>query len=119
MHFIHQFQCFEEFLHKLALIFQKIVFFQNFDRSNLFFDQLKLQLKNFGLVLCVLIDQTYFSINRKSYKEFFKSDFHVFKLTFQKVFKTFSFYTSWSRLQSNFFVVFLHSFCKGFLSQGQ
>ena len=45
MHFIHQIQCFEEFLHKIALIFQKFVFFQNFDRSNLFFNQSKLRLK--------------------------------------------------------------------------
>ena len=69
------------------LCFSKNWFFQDFNRSNLFldqsklrlkfmlgsvcFDQSKLQLKILGLVLCVSIDRTYFSINQKSYREFF------------------------------------------------
>ena len=46
MHFIHKIQCFEEFLHKIAFFFSKICFFENFNRSNLFFNQSKLQLKS-------------------------------------------------------------------------
>ena len=45
--FIHYIQRFEEFFQKTRLFFSKILFFQNFSWSNLFFDQSKLHLKFF------------------------------------------------------------------------
>ena len=64
------FQCFEERLLKILLIF-KNSFFYNFDRSSLFFDQSKLCLKIFSESLFVSIDQNCFSINRTSWIRFF------------------------------------------------
>ena len=82
--FMHKIQCFDEFLHKLALFFNFFFFLKNFDRSNLFLDWSKLRLKfwsasiyfnrcsiGVGSIEAFLIDRTYFSINRKSYWDFF------------------------------------------------
>ena len=134
MHFILKIQCFEGFLHKTSLFFFfKNLLFLKFRLIEPIFQSNKIAIKNFGHPLSVLIDARLILVQSKHFrsikpnfwsienriKSFFKSDFHVFKLTFQKVFKTFSLYTTRSRLQSNFFVVFLHSFCKVFLSQGR
>ena len=67
-------------------VFFFVFFPLNFDRSNLFFDQSKLRLKfwsasvyfdrcsiDVGSIEAFSIDQTYFSINQKSYREFFKN----------------------------------------------
>ena len=61
-----------------------------FDWLNLFFNQSKLQLKLLGLVLCVSIDQTYFSINWKSYRDFLKHLILTCSNTFSKSFQTLS-----------------------------
>ena len=68
------------------LCFSKNCFFQNFDRLNLFLNQLKFWLKFWLASVCFdwcsidagsfeafSINWTYFSINRKSYREFFKN----------------------------------------------
>ena len=130
MHFIHQFKFFEEFLHKLALIFQKIFFFQNLDRSNLFFDQSKLRLKIFGQPLSVSIDARLILDQSKNFQSiepkfrsienriesFFKNLILTCSTYFSKSFLTLSLSLfDQSRLQSNFFVVFLQFFCKVFL----
>ena len=87
-----------------------------FDQSKLFFDQSKLKLKILGLVLCVSIDRTYFSINRKSYREFFLKTFvpHMF-FTIQTFPKHVLSLFDRSKNPSKFFVVFLQKFCKVFL----
>ena len=98
MHFVHQFQCFEVFLKcVMFFFFQKTVFSQKFSEP-----------------LSVSIDPICFSINRNCFKIFKeasvcfdqsklifdqskivnqvfkkKSEFDLFKLTFQKVFQTF------------------------------
>ena len=97
--------------------FQKILVSSvYFDRSNLFFDQSKLQLKILGLVLCVSIDQTYFSINQKSYREFFLKTFvpHMF-FTIQTFPKHVISLFDRSKTPSKIFVIFLQKFCKVFL----
>ena len=132
MHFILKIQCFKEFLHKTGSFFQNF-FFPEFRSIKPVFRSIEIAIKNFGQPLSVSINAQLILVQSKHFrsikpnfrlienhiKSFFKSDFHVFKLTFQKVFKTFSLYTTRSRLQSIFFVVFLHFFCKVFLSQGR
>ena len=123
-----KFNAFRSFCIKLLWI-SKFCFFQNFDWPNLFLDQSKLRLKiwstsvcfdrcliNVGLVEAFSIYRTLFSINRKSYREFFKN------LSFSRVqtlFKTFSLSIRSVKASNQFFVVFIRSFCKVFLSQGR
>ena len=101
----------------ILLWFSKNYFFQNFDRSKVFFDRSKLWLKILGLVLCVSIDRTYFSINQKLYREFFlKKTFvpHVF-FSIQTFPKHVLSLFDWSKNPSKFFVIFLQNFCMVFL----
>ena len=59
-----------------CFIFQEtffFFFFSEFLPIESVFWLIKIAIKSFGLALCVLIDRTYFSINRKSYREFFKN----------------------------------------------
>ena len=105
MHFIHNIQCFEEFLHKTSLFFQNFVFFQNFDRLNLF-RSIEIVIKNFGHPLSVLInarlilDQSkhfrsiepnFWSIKNRM-ESFLTLDSHVFKHYFKKFSNSFSLY---------------------------
>ena len=109
MHFIHKIQCFEEFLHNLVLFFKKKkkknCFFKNFNRSNLFLDRSKLWLKLWFGSVCFnrsWINQKWFSINQKSYREFFKTFvFHVLS-HFQTFSKRFSLSSIGRRSKSNF-----------------
>ena len=55
MHYFHQIQCFEEFLHKIALIFQ-IFFFLEFWSIEPIFQSIKIAIKNFDQPLFVSID---------------------------------------------------------------
>ena len=97
----------------ILLCFSKNRFFQNFNLLKLFFDRSKLRLKMF-VSLCLFrlvldqskhfrpIESIFRSIENRVEK-FLKTDFHVFKLTFSKLFQLFlSLYTTRSRLQSNF-----------------
>ena len=132
MHFIPKIQCFEEFLHKIALFFKNLFFFQNFERSNLFFDRSKLRLKfwsasvyfdrcsiAYGSIEAFLIDRIFFSINWKSRWEFFKKFcFHVF-YTISNFFKTLFSLIRSIKATKAIFCCFLQNFCKVFLSQGR
>ena len=127
-HFTHKIQCFEEFLQYFALIFKKL-FFLEFWLIESVFNLSKLWL-NFwfgsvcfdwcsigsGSIKAFLIDQIYFLINRKSYREFLKHWIsHVF-FTIQTFFKTLSFSIQsvqgskqvFCRFQPNFFKGFCH-----------
>ena len=99
---------------KLGFFVLKSCFFQNFNSSNLIFDQsksfwkilvslclvrliepvfqsIKIAIKNFSESLSVSIDRNYFSINRISWISFFlNSVFNPFKTLFQKFFQLFS-----------------------------
>ena len=60
------------FFKKKNCVFSKILWASIcFDWSSLFFNQLKLFLKNLGQPLSVLINRNWFSINRKSWIRFF------------------------------------------------
>ena len=116
----------------ILLCFSKNWFFQNFDRLNLFFDRSKLRLKclwasvyfdrcsiGVGSIEAFSTNRICFSIDRKLFREFFKNWFHVFKHTFSKVLQLFlSLYNS-VKAPIRFFVIFHHTFCKVFLSQGR
>ena len=108
MHVIHKIQCFEEFLHYFALFFKKLIFPK--------FQPIEIAIKNVCESLSVsigarlVLDQSkhfrpiefVFRLIENCVENFFKIDFHVFKLTFSKVFNFFFLYTTRSRLQSNF-----------------
>ena len=110
----------------IMLCFSQNCFFQNFDRSKLFFDQSKLRLKMF-VSLCLFrsvldwcwINRSIFNESKivqriKKKKLIFTIQTHFFKS-----FSTFlSLYDS-VKTPIQFFVIFLHSFCKVFLSQGR
>ena len=115
MHFVHQFQYFEVFLKCVFVIFKNCVFSQKFCEP-----------------LSALVNPICFSINRNCFKifkrslclfrsiknhesSFLKTEFDLFKLTFQKKIQTFL-SLNWTRLTNKFFVVFLRNFCKVFLS---
>ena len=106
MHFIHNIQCFEEFLHKTSLFFQNFVFFPKFRSIKPFFRSIEITIKNFGHPLSILInarlvlDQSkhFRSIepNFRSIKNrmeiFLTLDSHVFKHYFKKFSNSFSLY---------------------------
>ena len=125
IHVIHKIQCFEEFLYYFALFFKKPIFPE--------FQPIEIIIKIFCESLSVsigarlVLDQSkhfrsiesvFRSIENRG-ENFLKTVLHMVKLTFSKVFIFFSLHTTRSRLHSIFFVVFLHSFCKVFLSQGR
>ena len=87
----------------ILLCFSKNWFFQNFDRSNLFFNQLELHLKCLWVSICFdrcsigvesieafSINRICFSINQKSCKEFFQNCSSCVQTHFFKSFSTFS-----------------------------
>ena len=93
---------------KIKLFSLKSCFFQNFDWSNLIFDQSKSCLKKFSEPLPGSIDRTCFSINRRSCFKFLKKT--VFWLTqtlFQNFFQTFLSLSDLARLHRRFFVFYL------------
>ena len=112
MHVIHKIHCFEEFLHYFALFKKKkkLIFPE--------FRPIEIAIKNVCESLFVsigarlVLDQSkhfwpiefvFRSIEHRVEIFLKKTDFHVFKLTFSKVFQLFfSLYTTRSRLQSDF-----------------
>ena len=113
MHVIHKIQCFEEFLHYFALFFKKLFFLE--------FWPIKIMIKNVCESLSVsigarlVLDQSkhfwpiesVFRSIENRVENFLKTNFHVFKPIFSKVFQLFlSLYTTRSRLRSDFL-----SFC--------
>ena len=132
MHVIHKIQYFKEFLHYFALFFKTLIF-PEFRLIKIFFRPIEIVIKNVCESLSVLIDARLVLDQSKHFwpieyefrsienrvENFLKTDFHVFKLTFSKVFQHFlSLYDS-VKAPIRFFVIFHHSFCKVFLSQGR
>ena len=107
------------FLSKIRFFLSKAVFFQNFDWSNLIFDQSKSCFKNYvSLCLVRLIEPVFRSIEDRI-SGFLKQFFDCFKTSFSKKFFNFSSLSDLARLHYKFFVVFLQKFCKVFLPQSQ
>ena len=114
MHFIHKILCFKEFVHKIALFFKKLVF-PEFRSIKPISRPIEIAIKSFGLALCVSIDQTHFSINRKSYREFFKTFVFSRVLSLSNYFKKlFSLYLISQGYQSNFLSFSSKNFAKFF-----
>ena len=99
--------------------FQKLIFFYNFDRLSLFFDQSKLRLKiSVSLFLFWLIETVFRSIE---YREsgFLKFSVWPIQNTFSKVFSTSLSLSDSAKQNHPIFVIFLRIFCKVFLSQSR
>ena len=86
--------------------FSKKLFFQNFNWSNLIFDQSKSCLKNsVSLCLVRLIEPVFRSIEHRV-SSFLKTVFWLIQTLFQKLFQTFLSLFDLARLHWRFFVVF-------------
>ena len=97
----------------------KSCFFQNFDWSNLIFDQLKSCFKNsVSLCLVRLIEPVFQSIEHRV-SAFLKRVLWLIQTFFQKFFSNFSSLSDLTRQHYKFFVVFFLNFCKVFLPQGR
>ena len=127
MHVIHKIQCFEEFLHYFALFFKKL-FFPEFRLIEIVFWPIEIVIKNVCESLSILIGAQLVSDQSKHFQSiesvvrsiencvenFLKTDFHVFKLTFSKVFQFFlSLYDS-VKAPIRFFFRFPPFFWQGF-----
>ena len=125
-----KFNALRSFYTKLLWFF-KILFFPEFQSIEPIFRSIEIAIKNFGQPLSVSIDARLILDQSKHFrsiepnfrsienriKSFSNLIFMCSNLLFKK-FSKLSLYTTRSRLQSIFFVVFLHSFCKVFLSLG-
>ena len=95
------------------MFFKKLVF-PEFRSIKPISRPIEIAIKSFGLALCVSIDQTHFSINRKSYREFFKNWVsHIF-FTIQTFFKTLSLSIRSVQGSKQDFCHFQPNFFKGF-----
>ena len=97
----------------------KSCFFQNFDWSNLIFDQSKSCFKNsVSLCLVRLIEPVFRSI-KHLISGFLKTVLWLFQnIIFKKLFN-FSSLSNLARQHYDFFVIFFLNFCKVFLPQGR
>ena len=120
MHFfISYIQYFEVSFQKISFFFSKKQFFQNFDWSNLIFDQSKSCFKNsVSLCLVWLIEPVFRSIEHRV-SGFLKTVLWLIQTPFQKFFSNFSSLSDLARQHKDFFVVFYLNFCKVFLPQGR
>ena len=119
MHLFCYIQCFEVSFQKICFFFSQKLFFQNFDWSNLFFDQLKSCFKIYvSLCLVQLIELVFRSIEDRI-SSFLKTVIWLFQKHFFQKFFNFSSLSDLARIHYNFFVVFLQNFCKVFLPQGR
>ena len=90
IHFIHNFSMLWGEVASNSVDFQKFIFFYNFDRSSLFFDQSKLQLK-ISVSLCLFrLIETVFRLIEYCESGFLKSNVWPVQNTFQKFFQLFS-----------------------------
>ena len=103
--FISYIQYFEVSFQKSGYLSKKL-FFQNFDLSNLIFDQSKSYLKN-SLSLCLvqLIELVFWSIEH-CVSSFLKTVLWLIQTLFQNLFQTFHSLSDLARLHRRFFVVF-------------
>ena len=110
--FISYIQCFEVSFQKSSY-FSKKLFFQNFEWSNLIFDQSKSCLKNsMSLCLVRLIEPVFRSIEHRI-SVFLKQFFDCFKSSFSKSFSTFLLSPTWQGSTTIFFS-FSSSILQGF-----
>ena len=111
-------QCFEVRFQKIRFFSLKSYFFQNFDWSNLIFDQSKSCFKNsVSLCLVRLIEPVFRSIEHRV-SGFLKIVLWLFQTSFSKVFQLFL-SLRLGKAALKFFVVFFLNSCKVFLSQGR
>ena len=105
---------------KKSGFFSKKQFFENFDWSNLIFDQSKSCFKNFvSLYLVRLIEPVFQSIEHRV-SDFLKTVLWLFQTSFLKVFQLFlSLSLQLGKATLKFFVIFYLNFCKVFLLQGR
>ena len=95
-------QCFEVRFQKIWFFFSQKLFFQNFDWSNLIFDQSKSCFKNsVSLCLVRLIEPVFWSIEHRILG-FLKQFFNYFKTSFSKSFSTFLLSPTWQGSTTNF-----------------
>ena len=94
--------------------FQKLIFFYNFDRLSLFFDQSKLQLKILVESFSVLIERNCFSINWISWIRFFKIQCLTHSKHFFKSFFNFSLSLRLGKAKSSNFCHFPLNLLQGF-----
>ena len=101
-------------LSKIQFFFSKKQFFQNFDWSNLIFDQLKFCFENsVSLCLVRLIEPVFRSIEHRV-SGFFKNSSLTDSNTFSKVFSNFSLSLWLGKAAQRFFCRFLSQFLQGF-----
>ena len=104
---------------KNQVFFSKKHFFQNFNWSNLIFDQSKSYFKNsVSLCLVQLIEPVFRSIEHCILGFLKISSLTVSNILFKKFFN-FSSLSDLARQHYDFFVVFYLNFCKVFLPQGR
>ena len=107
--FISYIQCFEVSF-QISGYFSKKLFFQNFDWSNLIFDQSKSCLKNsVSFCLVRLIEPVFRSIEHRV-SSFLKIVLWLIQTLFQKLFQTFLSLFDLARLHRRFFVIFYRIF---------
>ena len=111
-------QCFEVGFQKIRFFSLKSCFFQNFDWSNLIFNQSKSCLKNsVSLCLVRLIEPIFWSIEHYV-SGFFKNSSLTDSNTFSKPFSNFSLSPRLGKAPLKIFCRFQPNFCKVFLPQG-
>ena len=111
--FLSYIQCFEVSFQKWGY-FSKKLFFQNFDWSNLIFDQSKSLFKtSVSLCLVRLIELVFRSIEHRD-SSFFKTVFWLIQTLFQNFFKLFSLSLTWQGSTEDFLSFFSQIFARFF-----
>ena len=102
MHFFCYIQCFEVRFQKIRFFLSKAIFFQNFDWSNLIFDQSKSCFKNsVSLCLVRLIEPIFRSIEHRV-SAFLKRVLWLIQTFFKSSFQTFLLSPPWQGCTTNF-----------------
>ena len=105
-------------LSKIRLFSLKAVFLE-FRLIQSDFRSIEILFKKFSEPLPCSIDQTCFSINRRSWIQFFKNSFLTNSTYFFKTFSTFSLSLRLGKAAQKIFCRFRPNFCKVFLPQGR
>ena len=117
----------------ILLCFSKKLIFPEFRLIEIVFWSIKIAIKSVCESLFVLIGaqlvlnqlkyfrpiESIFRSIENRVENFSKTYFHVFKLTFSKVFQLFLSLYDLVKAPIRFFIIFHHSFCKVFVSQGR